>query len=92
MAKLSDEIPGIQDERVEKFPGDEDFARRGHGTGLRAHSNSKSAALADGKTMRFAWMWPGAMPLVGVVRVLEREARRAERPLVVGSAAMIELN
>lgn len=29
-----------------------------------------------------AWMWGAERPQVGVVRVLEREARRAERPVM----------
>jgi hypothetical protein len=42
-------------------PGLVDVARRGHGTGFLAHRSWKSFAAADGRTRRFAWIWPGAM-------------------------------
>ena len=58
-------------------PGREDMAKSGQGTGFRAHRSRKSFATADGRTRRFAWMWPGAMLEVWALSVPLRNLRRA---------------
>lgn len=55
-------------------------ASSGHATGLRWHRSRKSSAKREGRIIRFACRWPGAMPDVSVMLLL-RASRRVDKAM-----------
>ena len=85
-------------------PGIFVFARTGHlarlarglclvvtityGTGFLAARSSKSRATTAGRTIRFAWICPGAWPVVVPLNCPSRAAFRTARPFAMFTASI----